>query len=619
MYFPWAAGWIPHNAGTSLGWQPREGSPIPAAGTAWTVDHTDGEVRSVTDREVSVTVLGTCLARDEELRDAPEAARRERWEQLASWPGSYVTVVRRPQETVMFGDLAGAARVYVTATEKGHLWGTAATPLGAFIGAKHRLELLALRLAVLGGDSDGGAVPLHGVDGVPPGSVLRIGRDRPTVERWYEPSRFAPAELSFPEAARLFRELLVDAVARRAARAGSLISGDLSGGIDSSALMCLATREIDGVGLTYADHPNAAATAARIVEEWPRLRHEVIHRDERTLHYGGLDQLPVTDLPSGDLAVLGPDRAIIERAASFRVSHHVIGVGGDELMTARPTGLVTLLRAGRRREAIRGALALSRAERIPAARMLLALRRLAATSYPQALREIAGQVRSGAVNPIVEPEGWQHFAWGIPMAAAGWLSPRSARWGTEWLLALAENDPGFDTPEALEDWQEIRHGATDIQGYRALARQLGITVHTPYYDNQLLARFLAMPGHARELAGRFKALAAIGLADLLPATLRNTTRKDDNNVLLADQEGLQHNARALRALVASSALISEGILEHAAVSAYVERAIDDVDTRHRSLIGFIAAELWLRDSDLHRQTWWEETDVRSTIGSNRNR
>ncbi len=605
MDFPWAAGWIPRTESMLPGWRPRSGRQVPGVQGVWAAGYEPAEARSAIAREVSVTVVGSCQATDAELDQSLDAARAGRWDELARWAGSYVTIVQRPGETVVFGDLAGVARVYFATTDAGYLWATAATPLAAYLGARRRLDLLALDMAVTGVELYGGDVPYERVHAVPPGHVLRIDRARCATEPWYVPRRFVPDEPPFPEAARQFRDLLADAVARRVASAGSTITGDFSGGLDSSALMCLAARGQRVVGITYADYPGADHAARLIASECPRLQRDVVHR---VLHYGELDSLtalPVTDLPSGDLAVLGPDRAILERAASFASSDHLIGVGGDELLTARYSALVTLLRGGRRREALRRALALSRDERIPAARMLLSLRRLAATPYPRALRHVAGIVGSGTADPAVEPEDWQDIAWATPMAAAGWLTPEAARWISGRLLALAQDSCQYETPEALDDWQEIRRGASDIQGYRALARELGITIHTPYYDNELLARFLAMPGYAREPQG-FKPLATVGMADLLPPALVNTTSKDDNNVILADELGLQQNADALRAFVSSSVLISEGIFQPFVVSAYVERAIAGVDTRHKSLGRFIAAELWARRSDLRRETWWEE-------------
>jgi hypothetical protein len=604
----WAAGWIPRDHGCPLGFRPVAGRLLPVPGAVWATGYRDDELRTAVDGEVSLSVVGVCLAADEELQRATAAARAGRWGELAGWGGSYVSVISRPGEIIVLGDLAGSARVYYAGTPEGHVWTTAATPLAAFLGAGRRLEPLALDMAVHGLELYGGEVPYEGVTAVPPGHALRIRQGRARLERWHaHPAGLQEPE--FAETATIFRELMLDAVARRVRRvpAGGRLTGDLSGGADSGALMCLAARLAGVTGLTYADFESAEADAARIASQVPGLSHEIIARDTATLHYRGIGhpgELPATDLPSGDLPVLGPDRAILDRAAALGSSDHLIGVGGDELLSARPSALCTLLRSGHRMRAFRGAVALSRRDRIPVRRTALALRLLARATYPDALRAAAMAIGSGTADAIVEPGDWQYLAWATPTAAAGWLSLGGRAAVSGRLLELADAGAWYPTPEAREDWQEIRRGASDIQGYRALARSRGITVHTPFYDRPLL-RLLDLPGHARELPPRFKALVTAGLRGHLPPAVAGLIRKDDNNVLFTDQDGLRASAPALRALIASSALAEAGLIDRAALRAYADRAVAGVDTRHASLVRWAAAEVWLRDTDTRRVTWWE--------------
>ncbi|MGJ3561241.1 asparagine synthase-related protein [Streptomyces sp. INA 01156] len=80
----------------------------------------------------------------------------------------------------------------------------------------------------------------HGVSAVPPGRQLTLQADgRLRSRRWHRPPE---PRVPLAQGAAAVRSALTDAVAART-RLGGLISGDLSGGMDSTSICSLAARD----------------------------------------------------------------------------------------------------------------------------------------------------------------------------------------------------------------------------------------------------------------------------------------------------------------------------------------------------------------------------------------
>jgi asparagine synthase (glutamine-hydrolysing) len=524
-------------------------------------------------------------------------------------PGAFMLVARFGADTILIGDRAGRVRVYFTTVEQGGvergiLCGTEAKRLAAYRRSGPLLDVLALELAVSGIERYGDRVPLGGVAVVPPGWLLRIGPGGHRLERWDDASRTA----SFALTAEGVEPAMVADVAHIAEHANGL-SGDVSGGLDSRTLIRLASWHASLDAITYADFPDS--DDVRYAREFaasanPPVRHHVIARSPRTLDYSGLGDLaslPVTDLPSCDVVELASHRAIFELAASLGSTDHMLGVGADQVLAARPSKLIGLMRVSRRRAVVEAVL-LARQRRASAGAVLAALRRVHDMSYRESLLRVARAIEAGEVDALDPRDAWREdLTWCMPTAAAGWLTADAAHLVGEHLRRLAETPPVYPDAEAAREWQEVRRFAANFAGFRDTAADLGLELHMPYLHAQLLD-CLRLPGHVREPRGSSKPLVRQAMADTLgPALATPTTH---GTLVNTNQLGLREHRQSLRELVACSVLVREGIFKASAVRHAMERSIAGIGGRTLWIAPFAATEVWLAQLDLRHSAWWKE-------------
>ncbi|KOU47809.1 hypothetical protein ADK55_20105, partial [Streptomyces sp. WM4235] len=122
----------------------------------------------------------------------------------------------------------------------------------------------------------------------------------------------APARLSFADATEALRYELPLAVGRRTLT-GRPLSSDLSGGVDSTSIACLAAAHTDLTAITYVDAAMAdqddTRYAAEVAAPPPAIsRHLVDGRRTGSRHFDQLTDppgVPVTDTPALSVAMLG--------------------------------------------------------------------------------------------------------------------------------------------------------------------------------------------------------------------------------------------------------------------------------------------------------------------------
>jgi asparagine synthase (glutamine-hydrolysing) len=566
-------------------------------------------VRSVVGaaRGVRATLIGTCAATDQQVRECLALARSERCRALAMLPGSFWTVLEAGDETVVFGDLAHRRRVYYALHQGRLVWATAATPLAARIGGLPRLDALGLEVVVRGVSVFGGGSPYDRVDAVPQGSLLRIAPSGYRVEPWYTPPAGDQAE-----AVAALTESLIGAIkARLSDTAG--VTTDVAG-LDSATVAAAVAAARHGVtGLTLFDGfaPDALEQVRRTARSIPGLRHEVVSIDEGHLPYAGLDdldRLPVTDLPCSGAVLVSRDRLLLGRAAALGSQAHFTGRGGDLVLSGRPIGLGERLRAGRVLAAGSGALAVAREQRSSSTAALLALLRLPVGSHRRSVRRAARLLANRAGDPSTQPNWAERSLSRTSLtAAAGWLTPAAVELAIAQLLDLANVPPVHASAERAYDWREAADLSQRSAAFFEIAREEGIEVHNPYLDASVLDSCLALAGRLREPRRTFKPLVTVGLADLLPPPVAAISSKDglfpdDGSAL-----GLRRHADAVRALVDSSQLVHAGLFDKRRVGELLETMVVGGEGDFTALRTLVGIEVWLAHGLAAKaDTWWEE-------------
>lgn len=601
----YVSGWHPNECGVLSSARPRHSQALHSAqGAVWVNDIQERDIRSVYDPEhqLTLTVVGCCLATHAELMDGLVQAQAREWAGLRWWPGSYVSVVQTQNETIVTGDLSGLSRVYYIRTPDGYYWSSSATALAALNRSSVDLTVLALDMAASGIERFGGSTPFTDVEAVPPGASLQLSRRNATVEAWYSPH----TETDFATTASRLKHVLAEGVQRRS-KSGQL-SGDFAG-IDSSTLIYLASKTTPIDGITYIDpwttredHEYAEAIAR---SSDGGITQHTIQGDDRLLFLSGLSDersMPITDLPSNDLIAVAQSDALYRRAKGLGSTGHMTGDGGDSVLNAGAVSLADLYHAGKHLEAMRWARWLARRYKTSPGTMMAAALKLSRTPYAAALQRMAVDVQRGQ-GSTDRTSGL--LTWCHSLASAAWLTPESAAEVGGVISQLANNSGDVRSPGTLQDWLGVRVTTSHLLTERDLFEQGDLSLHRPYLDAAVLDTCLSLPGYLR--AGdrnRFKPLVTEGMADLLPEVLIRRTTKGTFG--MSAMQGVSKNAGFLRSVVADSQLIGANVLNRAAVAEGIERVIAGVDPLHISVLLFVSAEHWLRHLDIQFDSWWEE-------------
>jgi len=179
---------------------------------------------------------------------------------------------------------------------------------------------------------------LKGIFMLQAGSVMKVADNEVEITTYWNPASHFDTEisrLSYSETKEVIREKLNAAVKRRLI-ADVPMGAFLSGGIDSSALVALASSEVDKLRtftISFEDAAFSEAKYAKIVAEKYQTNHTEINLAPTAL----LDNLPAAisamDHPTGD----GINTYLVSKAAKEGgISAVISGLGGDELFAGYP-------------------------------------------------------------------------------------------------------------------------------------------------------------------------------------------------------------------------------------------------------------------------------------------
>ncbi|MFD4224666.1 asparagine synthase-related protein [Streptomyces griseus] len=601
------AGTITHTLPFTAGPRPRGGHEIHDDGAlqAWAVGHHPDEVRRAVSRDgtAEVILVGSCLATAGEVRAAADAAAAGSWHSAGRLPGSCLGIVRAGRTAWIMGNRAATVTVHWTISQGTVTWSTSACALAALTGTVPDAVRLLAEVTTWGVEpgADGW---FEGIHRLPPGSALVCAPGRPPAVQRLP----VPACQSFADAADALRLVLPDAVGRRAL-AGGQVSSDLSGGVDSSAITCLAAAHTDLTAITYIDAAMAgqddARYAAEIAADLPALtRHLVDGRRTGSRHFDELTDpgsVPFTDAPALSVGMLGILGAQLAPAVAAGSTGHLTGWGGDNVLDAPPSP-ADRFRSGARAAALRDAQRFARDRRSAARPVLAAVLAAGRGSHPKALSVLAAAVLDHPA-PRVLPDAADAARWCGQLGAARWLTPGGRTALARFIGARAQSADPTTGPGALRERLALEATGAEYANLDTLSRaRWGLPVHAPFLDTRVVDICLAVPLWERRHPGDFKPLARAALTGLVHhRVLARRTKTAFTGVY----DGLRVNAPALRALLAGSVLAESGLIDLTAVLASLDRTVNGSPADLGSLHTLISVELWLANLPVHLDTWWE--------------
>ena len=423
--------------------------------------------------------------------------------------------------------------------------------------------------------------PYAGVLALPAGHHITVARGEATVERYWDPARFAgtlddatPSRMK--ELVEEFRIRLTTAVARRLT-AQSDVWAQLSGGMDSSSVVSVAASLAESgqapAGLsgtvTLVDRHGTGgderAFSNAVVARY-RLRNELIVDSEWWESDGSPP--PRTDFPAPSYLVFARDRrvATIVRAAGGRVL--LSGYGSDQYLGGSAIFFADWLATGRAGDAVREMARWSMIGRVSFWK--LAFHNAIAPLLPSALRSL--------LLPATQLPPWlpRQLATRFDLAnqhmvQSAYGGPLGRKYRTDITQAIT--------------------GIPSVLAHHAVMQGIVEERH-PFLDRALVEFSLSLPTSCCAQPGARKWILREAMRNTLPESIR--VRRGKGSVDGATSWSLAHRREAIDQLLRDSILAQFGCLEPESLRTAVTRAVNGADHLRASVIRTLALETWLR-------------------------
>lgn len=578
----------------------------------WTVGGwRQDEVRVAATQTASAAFFGQCLATEDELHAALDGAcAASQFEVLQSLPGSYAVVIRDQRAVHVLTDRAGLHPVFHTRFGDGTMFASDALILAALHHANlaEGVNPAALAAAMFLPDlpevCDQASV-FRGVERIAASTLATFTPQQQTAIR---PFRVGRERLGAADAAEALRTSLLTAVQRRVLHAGN-VSTDLSGGLDSSSIAIMAAQAgAVPVAVTYADpyaiNDEDVQFARTIAAADPRLHHVTMTGHEGTLPFTAMDAVPVTDEPSLDAVIIARTHHRLTPALAHNSDVHLTGDGGDVVLSVPGLAyLGDLARSRQRRRLRREAAGWARLRHQPARLVRRGAAQLGATTWPDTIRQLAERLCDPLVAVPARRGMDAQLTWAALAPAAPWGTLRMRRAIANQLDAVnCPDNPRQDSADAVATRLIRSHGAA-TRGFGQITRALGVAVHAPFLDGQVIDACLAATAADRTTVHQAKPLLAAAFDDLLPPALLARRTKGDYSA--CEYHGLRANVATLRALLANPVLAELDIVQPDGPREALRLGLAGSSAPMAALGTVIATEVWLRALDtLNPTTWW---------------
>jgi asparagine synthase (glutamine-hydrolysing) len=415
----------------------------------------------------------------------------------------------RNRSLILATDFIGARHLYYTV--QGHLitWSTVLDPLVLRAGRTFRLseEYLAGCLSFLPAAQ---LTPYTGIHSVPPSSFVLLGEQKQTVRSYWDFD--ANNRIRYGTDAEYeehFRTVFRESVRRRL-RSDAPVLAELSGGMDSSSIVCVADTLL-AAGATPTPRLDTVSYYSDSEPDWderPYFTRVETQRGRAGCHidlgHQGFFRFEVSKQhfasTPGSSRASEPSRKIAECMSSNGNRVVLSGIGGDEVMGGVPTP-------------------------IPELADLLARAKFAT---------LARQLKFWALD---KRRPWLHLLWQtcrgfLPRAGelqncrpAPWLRPNFVRRQTAALSGYARRLRVFGPLPSFQENLSALEGLRRRLAWSTLSAQFRCEKRYPYLDRSLLEFLYAVPREQLVRPGHRRSLMRRALRGIVPGELLLRRRK----------------------------------------------------------------------------------------------
>lgn len=369
---------------------------------------------------------------------------------------------------------------------------------------------------------------IAGVKQLRPGHNILISRSGMRIWRWwYTLDHLVPVPKRFDEQVEQFRELFFDACRLRL-RSDVPVATCLSGGIDSSSILCALAAMKSGTSRMASDYHRAfVATFEGTAHDEKAYAVAAIEAAKAEARYRPMTPAALLadltqyaydyDVIGGGQGLLLPVWALYRELRRDGVIVSLDGLGADELLVGYPRSIRTYLET-------RGNLITNTQRTIDLAQTLQkqvageSLGSILSESDPvlRRLRRTAGQMKRW-IRPVEQRTKFSPADW-IDVPWSGSLDSLDAK-EHESLKSL--------TPLSQEMYRLFHHEANWLllQRYDRISMAHGIEVRLPFLDWRLVVFCFSLPDESKIGEGYSKRILREAMRGILPEKIRTRTRK----------------------------------------------------------------------------------------------
>lgn len=505
------------------------------------------------------------------------------------FPGIYHVIARIGEEVRVQGTASGLKRIHFANIDGAVIASDRAEIVARAANARLDTSALAIRFLEPVPHPLAERSLWKGIRQVAPGDYLHFTRDSAHVRNWWRPP--SPVLNLEDGAEAVYNALSASVKAYIGSRES--VTSELSGGIDSASITCLATHNMNAspherlLAIT-AEGRDAldedAEWAKRTAAANDRIKQHVIPSGSLPLSYASLSRAADywTEEPTTGIASYARVLAVTSVAKQHGSSVHLTGHGGDHLFSTLPTLAADLLRT----RPFKG----------------LRLVRSYSAMFEWPLRTVLGQlIRPGEYRSWLKKAAsgaptasWEYpiLSWGLEAHIPEWITDKAKGLIYEEIdIAAKSVEPLATSPGRHLEIDGVRDGSRLVSALADIAAQEGVNFVAPFLDDRVMEAAFQVRLEDRVQPQAYKPLLTQAMHGVVPDELRNRTTKGLGS--LDSALGIRHHSPEMRKLWESSALGSLGLANPDRLR-LLSCAPDSIELADDKLLSTLGCEIWLR-------------------------